>query len=260
MLRVPTGVYAQPQATEPPVPSLTQPLLDRALGFLRGHRLLVGGSALGLLFVLTTAILALSHGPAPAPAAAAIAPATATAPAAPTPLVTKVVDTVELSVAVSPSHAQVLIDGELMPSNPFLGRFARSTTMHRIRAVAPGYEPRERLVTFADNVLLDLSLTPRPGAVAAGVVAPPPKEPPVLRVETTPPPAPTRRVERARVTRTAPQPVARPAATPPAPVAAPPPAPPPRATAPAADIAPRSGTEPPRRRAIDATNPYGDDK
>jgi hypothetical protein len=90
--------------------------------------------------------------------------------------------------------------------------------------------------------------------------APAQKEPTILRVETAPPP--TRRIERARVTRTAPQTVARPAAPPPPPApvaAAPPPPPPPRATAPA-DITPRSGSEAPRRRAIDANNPYGDDK
>jgi hypothetical protein len=61
---------------------------------------------------------------------------------------------------VSPADAHVLIDGQLMPSNPFVTRYPRSMTTHRLRAVAPGYEPKERWVTFADNVMLDISLTP----------------------------------------------------------------------------------------------------
>jgi serine/threonine-protein kinase len=258
--RVPTGVYAaQPEA---PPPNLTQPILDRVLAFARGHRLVVGSAVVLVLMAITAAIV-LSHDrpppvssvavvapapPTPAPAPAprpAAAPVVAAAAAAPTQ---KMIDTIELSIAVSPSHAQVLIDGEVMPSNPFLGRFPRSTAMHRIRAVAPGFEPRERLVSFADNVLLDLSLTPKPTPATK-------HEPPVVRVETTPPPS-RRSESRARVNHPPPPPPPRPA-TPPAPVAAPPPPPPPRSTAPA-DISPRP--EGPRRRSIDATNPYGDDK
>ena len=39
-------------------------------------------------------------------------------------------------------------------------RFPRSAATHRIRVVAAGYQAKERLVSFTDNVMLDLSLTP----------------------------------------------------------------------------------------------------
>jgi hypothetical protein len=77
----------------------------------------------------------------------------------PAPLAAPAVETIMLSVAVSPANAHVLIDGQLMPSNPFLARYPRSTTTHRLRVVAPGYEPKERWVAFSDNVVLDISLT-----------------------------------------------------------------------------------------------------
>jgi hypothetical protein len=118
-----------------------------------------------------------------------------------------------------------------MPSNPFLGRFAKSASTHRVRAVAPGYLPKERLVSFTDNVMLDLSLSPR-------LVS---REPPPRRRE------PVRRPE------SAPAPVASSAGSPP-PAAAPPSS---RSSAPG-DIAPRGEWEPPRRRGIDSNNPYGE--
>src|SRR5207237_6208349 len=77
-----------------------------------------------------------------APRPAAAAPAPARAPEAPAP------ETVVLSVSVVPQNAQFFLDEELMPSNPFLGRFPKSTRTHRLRAVAPGYLPKERLVSF----------------------------------------------------------------------------------------------------------------
>jgi hypothetical protein len=74
-------------------------------------------------------------------------------------------DTIVLGVTVSPVNAQVLIDGQPMPSNPFLTRFPRSVATHHLRAVAPGFQAKERWVTFADNVMLDISLIPEPPAV-----------------------------------------------------------------------------------------------
>ena len=65
-----------------------------------------------------------------------------------------------LSVTVSPEEAQVIIDQEVMPSNPYVGRFPRSLDTHHIRIVATGYQSKEKLVSFSDNVMLDVSLTP----------------------------------------------------------------------------------------------------
>jgi hypothetical protein len=101
-----------------------------------------------------------------------------------------------------------------------------------VRVSAPGYLPKERLVTFADNVVIDLALNPRP-------------EP---RERETPPPkrresSPARRI----------------AAPPPAL-----PAPPPVATqarpAPETDIAPKGRSDGPRRRRIETSNPYQEDQ
>jgi hypothetical protein len=71
-----------------------------------------------------------------------------------------VADTVFLSVTVSPANAVVSIDRQRMPSNPFVARFPRSLDSHVVRASAPGFETKERLVTFSDNIMLDLSLSP----------------------------------------------------------------------------------------------------
>ncbi len=97
-----------------------------------------------------------------------------------------VVDTILLSVTVWPENAKVRVDGHLMPSSTFVARFPRNPDTHHLRVVAPGYESKERFVTFSDNVVLDLSLSPlsavgggrernvrRPPAVPARRLGPP---------------------------------------------------------------------------------------
>ena len=135
-------------------------------------------------------------------------------------------ETVVLSVTAAPANAQVAIDGKPMPSNPFLGRVPTSAGTHMVRVTAPGYFPKERLVSFADNVMLDLNLNAKPE----------PRDPPQARRREPPPqrrPAPV----------PAPQPVA-------APIVAAPRAP--------ADIPAR--TDAPRRRRIETSNPYQEDQ
>jgi serine/threonine protein kinase len=202
-------------------------------------------AALGVVFVGTTLGVALHRAPpaeptvatpigAPPPAARASELPTPTPPAPATGAPSTGAETIVFSVSVTPSTAQVYIDGHAMPSNPFLGRFAKSPGTHRVRAVAPGYVPKERLVTFDDNVMIDLSLPlNRP-------TAPPHHEAPPARRESSP---------------AARAPVSAPEA---APVIAAP-LPPPKASAPV-DVAPRGEWEPPRKRKIDTTNPYGDEK
>jgi serine/threonine protein kinase len=237
-------MYAMPNdpmfATLMPAPA--RPAKPQLPDLLVRHGKLVAAAALSVVFLATTLTIALHHSPPPVDPPVVVertVPAQPPAPrpaAAPAPLQqapAPVSDTIVFSVSVAPSTAQVLIDGDPMPSNPFLGRFPKSATTHRIRAVAQGFMPKERLVNFTDNVMIDLNLTPRP----------PGREPVVRRRESFPP----RRVEFS-----APQ---QPAAAP-APAPSPPPA---RSSAPA-DIAPRGEWEAPRRRGIDSNNPYGEEK
>jgi serine/threonine-protein kinase len=173
--------------------------------------------------------------PAPSSASASAPGASLTASSGSVP---SIPDMIVLSVSVAPASARVIIDGETMPSNPFLGRFPKGVETHRIRAAAPGYVTKERLVSFSENVMVDMSLNPRPPQ------PPPPVEPPRrAQASRHGPPAPTR----------APSPQAHPAIAPaPAPAA-------PAVTRPA-DIVPRGDGDLPRRRTIDSNNPYGDEK
>jgi serine/threonine-protein kinase len=161
----------------------------------------------------------------------------------------RVDEAITLSVGVSPSNSQIYIDGELMPSNPFIGRFSKTGEIHRVRALAPGYRPKERVVTFADNVMIDLSLVANPAPPAP---TPPPSS--ARRVATRPP---QRRPEPIRTaTASAPPSVSpAPAVTPALNAAAP--------SSPARtnkEVAPRGEWEPPRKRAIDTSNPYDQER
>jgi serine/threonine-protein kinase len=244
--------YAVRSAAEPHVPSLRRGIVAEMLpDYVLRHWRPISSALAAIAVVSTVGAIRLHRAPpppvegelprvaAPAPpsptvtqlaAAPAPAPATPQLPAPSTP------EMVTLSISVSPAGAQLSVDGEAVPSNPFVGRYAKDPAMHLVRAVASGYAPKERLVSFADNVFVDLALTPRPSA------------PPPRRER-----EPSRRIELPRpvVVVPAPRPIATPA--PPPPAAAPPPAPPSHAS----DIAARPE---PRRRAIDSNNPYGDEK
>jgi hypothetical protein len=144
-------------------------------------------------------------------------------------------DTISISVSASPANAQLFVDGEAVRANPFFARIPRSAGLHRIQAVAAGYVSGERLVSFADNVMVDLALSPRP--IPRDPSPPARRDPPQRRGRNEP---------LVHVT---------PAAPPPPPPAAAPPR-----TAPA-EVAPvRLEGVSPRRRSIDSNNPYGDDK
>src|SRR5581483_3126828 len=227
-------------------------VMDEVPNLLRKHRHIVAAAAAGAVLVGIIIGLGFRRGPQPSadapveaaplaqhasPIAAAGQPSAQPAQPAPTLLPAPALpDMILLSVSVAPPQARVLIDGEQMPSNPFLGRFPKSAATHHVRAVAPGYLAKERLVSFAENVMVDLNLTPKPAAPAP---EPPPKrhDSPAAR-HAAPPPA--RPVSAAPVPQPAPPAIAQPRPAPPA------------------DIQPRA--EGPRRRAIDSTNPYGDDK
>jgi hypothetical protein len=112
--------------------------------------------------------------------------------------------------------------------------FPKGFAVHRIRATAPGYQPRERVVSYADNVMLDLSLAPvAPARTASRDDQPRRREPPPARHVSARAPAPAAPPTPVVVAR--PEPVA------PPPVAAP---------------APAEPEKPRRRGRIDSTNPY----
>ena len=154
-----------------------------------------------------------------------------------------------LSVSVAPSSATIAIDGQPMPSNPFVGHFLKSAGTHRLRATAPGHVAKERLVSFDDNVMVNLSLVPQPSSAPAARSGSSERgssrresqrhfEPPARHEPPPPPPM-------------------RPAAIATAPAPAPAAAPERKS---ANDIVPRGEWEPPRKRVIDTSNPYGDEK
>ncbi len=233
-------------------PELLEPLDPPSLRerILRGQAWLVA-AALAAVFVTTTAVVALHH-PAPPPQVA-LPPAAASPPVAAPPVAAPPApETIVLSVSVTPSTAQIAIDGHPMPSNPFVGHFPKSSATHRIRATAPGHLSKERLVSFYDNVMIDLSLTQQPQ---------PPPQPPARAAAAER--SSSRHSESQRHGESAARresgPPARPAAMVTAPALAPAPVAAPARQTPN-DIAPRGEWEPPRKRAIDTSNPYGDDK
>jgi hypothetical protein len=253
----PTTLDEDPQSKTPVVPAPTLWMLAHAGAswYSRYRFLLIG---IGVALVIAVAFLLGLRGssvdepdmapplaaPPPARPAPARPEAQPIAPPAPVVAVPAVPETIVLSVTVSPANAIVLIDGEQMPSNPFTTRFPRSAATHRVRATAPGYTPKERLVSFADNVMLDLSLIPIPA------------DPPAARERTSSSASKKRERERERDReREAARPSAPPPAPPPAAVASPP-AP---AAAPA-ESPPRTETEKPRRRRIDSNDPYAEDR
>jgi eukaryotic-like serine/threonine-protein kinase len=126
-------------------------------------------------------------------------------------------DLVEIEIRVTPEDATVTIDGAVVPGNPFRGKFVRGDAIRRIRASAPGFNPKIHAVSFDANVKLDFSLERKPQRQVQAA-AKPARNPPQR------PPEPPRAVE-----------------------------PPPPAPAP--ELNPAGGTKP--RRPIDPSNPYG---
>lgn len=81
-------------------------------------------------------------------------------------------DSVELTVTVHPSSAQIAVDGVPVSGNPFRGGFVRDAKMHKVTVWAPGYAAQERGLTFERDAMLDLSLTKQQAQVSGTQVAP----------------------------------------------------------------------------------------
>jgi hypothetical protein len=91
--------------------------------------------------------------------------------------------TVDLIIHVSPSAAQITIDGATV-SNPFHARYAKDERAHRITASADGYETKSEALSFNSDVAIDLGLdrhAPPAAATHKAAAAPPPPPPPPPR-------------------------------------------------------------------------------
>ncbi len=143
------------------------------------------------------------------------------------PSAARPVDTILLSISATPASAKIFVDGDAMPTNPFVAHFPRSIVMRRIRVTASGFQSKESLVSFTDNVMLDLSLRSVTHDSSRKRESTPTHESPY-------------------VARFAP------------PQAAPTPATPLPSYSRPSDIVPRKVSDGPHRRPIDARNPYGE--
>jgi eukaryotic-like serine/threonine-protein kinase len=100
------------------------------------------------------------------------APAQPVVPTAPT-AASVTSELVELQVRVSPSSAQITVDGEPVPGNPFHGRYAKDGVVHQIRAIANGYRPKTEDLSLTNDVVIDISLERLVASAPAWPVAAP---------------------------------------------------------------------------------------
>jgi serine/threonine-protein kinase len=63
-----------------------------------------------------------------------------------------------LSVRVNPPMAVAFLDGKQLTGNPFRAEVAKDSRMHLVRAAAHGYRMAERVVTFSNDVDLEITL------------------------------------------------------------------------------------------------------
>lgn len=80
-------------------------------------------------------------------------------PAPPPPAATPAPPTFELELSASPAEAQLMLDGVVLPQNPYRGRVPADDGLHVLRAVAPGLQSQERVITFDRDRSLSLTLS-----------------------------------------------------------------------------------------------------
>jgi serine/threonine protein kinase len=67
-------------------------------------------------------------------------------------------------VTAFPKAAQIYVD-EAAVTNPYIADSVPDATLHRLRVEAPGYQPMTRMIAFADDISLEITLDPaRPPA------------------------------------------------------------------------------------------------
>ena len=127
-----------------------------------------------------------------APVSSKVAPPSIVAPPSTAPVIASTSatspETVQLTVQVAPSEASIELDGAPLVGNPHVSTMLRDGASHRVRAEAPGYQPKTEWVTFDQpTMVVKLVLERAP----KGTVAPPPPS------ATTTAPAPTSSPSRA---------------------------------------------------------------
>jgi serine/threonine-protein kinase len=104
----------------------------------------------------TPPVDAVAANPAPAPAASATPPAEEAKKIEATP--------VQLYIHVKPVSAMVTLDGARLVSNPFQADVTVDKRAHVLHASAPGYQSAEQVITFGNDVRVEITLKPLPGA------------------------------------------------------------------------------------------------
>jgi serine/threonine-protein kinase len=136
---------------------------------------------LGAALAVAVALLGLkvlrgSGHQAPAPQAPAASPELVPSAAAPAPDADAAAPAeVEVRVSVTPAHAKLYLDGQLLAGNPHTGRYARDGKTHTVRAEAAGFGTATHEVVFERDLLVELALQRgrRPVFVAAPAVTTP---------------------------------------------------------------------------------------
>ncbi len=70
----------------------------------------------------------------------------------------ELVSDITISVRATPNSAVFRIDDGAQLPNPYIGRFKRDGSQHRVSASAQGYEPKTQVVVFADDVSVRFAL------------------------------------------------------------------------------------------------------
>jgi serine/threonine-protein kinase len=155
------------ESREPaPSPVAPPPARNRRLLPLAGGAVLLLSGTLALTLFRAEPPPALPPVPVPVPVAVA----------APVP------DQVEFELSATPASARLTLDGAVLATNPFRGKFAKGSQEHRVRAIAEGFVAAERPVAFTANGSLELALEPvaptAPDAAVPVAKKPPVKVPP----------------------------------------------------------------------------------
>jgi serine/threonine-protein kinase len=192
----------------------------------------VGALLLGVVVLSNALHDRVAPAAAPAVAAAPLPPPGPTVRDEPSPGAILPRELIDVAVRVSPTSAQIAVDGAAVASNPFFARYPRDGQVHHIMAFADGFDPKWRDVSFGGDVTLDLALERHAS----------PAPLPVTRRVSAPSTGPAPRAARSSPTPLAPQQ---------APEATSAPTPPP----PRSDVSPAGGRVP--LRPIQTSNPYG---
>jgi hypothetical protein len=147
--------------------------------------------------VMLVAVMAVLRGtPSPRTPGSTLTISQTPAPAAPAPGVPSSSSS-ELLVRVTPATAQIMIDGALVPGNPFRGRFPGG--VHQIQAFAPGYEPKVQQASLDTDVVLELSLDRRMRGAPSAATATAGRAPPSSAQGRMPAPGPGARPQPPRL-------------------------------------------------------------